>query len=159
MEHEIATLDASVDFMQLSPTICVELAAGLCTQDEIKDKYELTDEQWDRMKDSKFFKKMLKQAIEKLAGDMNAGARITLKSELMLEDALPVLDEIAHAKDLPSAARLDAIKQMAANAGRNKTNAEGGPGGSGFAINITVETGGGKPQEVAVNPAIEGETA
>lgn len=155
MESEIATLDDSVDFMQLSPTICVELAAGLSTQDDILNKYDLTEDQWSRMKKSPFFKKMLKQAIEKLSGDMNASARITLKSELMLEDALPVLDEIAHSKDLATAARLEAIKQMASNAGRNKTNAEGGPGGGGFAVNISINTRTG---EASAKPAIEGET-
>lgn len=157
MEHEIATQDDSVAFFQLSPTICAELAAGLTDQESVKEKYNLTDEQWTRMKESKFFKQMLKQAIEKMAGDLNAGARITLKSELMLEDALPVLDEIAHSKDIPTAARLDAIKQMSANAGRNKPNAEGGPGGSGFAVNISIQTrGDGEP--VRVEPALEGET-
>jgi len=157
MENEIATLDDSVDFMQLSPTICVELAAGLTTQDEILRKYNLTEDQWERMKKSPFFKKMLKQSIEKLSGDLNASHRITLKSELMLEDALPVLDEIAHSKDMATAARLDAIKQMAANAGRNKNGAEGGPGGGGFAVNISINTRDG---EVRARPeAIEGETA
>lgn len=125
----------------LSATICAELASGLSDIEGIKRRYELTDNQWNKLKKSPLFRGMLKEALRKFHGDLNAGKRITLKSEIALEDSIPLLHDWAHDPEIAVGNRLDAIKQMAILAGRTgkEQSAGAGPAGGGFSINITVQ--------------------
>lgn len=131
-----------LELKHLSATICAELAAGLSDAEGVREKYEITQPQWERLKTSKPFRNMLKDAIVEWSGDLNAGKRITKKSEIILEDSLHILYEIAHSDDKPSQQRIDSIKQMAQLAGRNTRDAAAGSGGEGRAvINIHIDTG------------------
>lgn len=154
-----AVLAPSLDLEHLSATICAELAAGLATAAEIRAKYQISQQQWDRLKKSPPFRAMLAEALGEWRGDINAGKRITKKSEIMLEDSLPVLYEIAHDKESPRQQRLDAVKAMGVFAGRTNSKGEGsaaqGGGSSGAVINITIETKDGERGGVT----IEGSTS
>lgn len=141
MSTEITEVDDSLDYTHLSPTICVELAAGLVTAGDVPQKYNLTPEQWERLKASKFFRQMLKDAGEKFTGDLGASRRITLKSEMLLEEALPVLDDIIHNKEGSTQSKIDSVKQLAVLAGRTQRAAEGGAAGAGFNVAIHINTG------------------
>lgn len=146
----------------LSANICAELASGLADVEGIKRRYELTDRQWEKLAKSPVFVSMLKEALRKWRGDMNAGKRITLKSEVALEDSIPLLHNWAHDPDVAISNRLEAIKQMAVLAGRTgKTDAApGGATGPGFNINIVVQ--GHERREVIVaksTPQLEAQDA
>lgn len=149
-------LPAELELSHLSATIVAELAAGLSTATAIREKYEISDEQWERLKSNRVFRGMLKEAFERLGGDTNAGRRITIKAEIALEDSIPVLYEVAHDKDIPTMARLKAIEQMESLTGRKAKEAGGGgPGGSGFQINIQIDSGNQQPQTVTIDaPAL-----
>lgn len=150
--------DTSLDLSSLNAHIAMELAAGLSEAADVRERYGITDDQWIVLAKNRVFRAMLKDAIEKLRGDLNAGRRITMKSEIALEDSIPELYEMAHSSDVPAASRVESIKTLAQLAGRNMKGE--GPtaaaGNNGFAINIQINTGT-EQRTVAVEstPAIE----
>ncbi len=135
--------DVALDLSSLSAHIANELAAGLSDAEAIRARYDITAEQWETLKNNRVFREMVKDALIRLSGDLNAGKRITLKSEIALEDSIGTLYIMANDSEVPAAARVEAVKTMAALAGRNmKGDNNGGPaGGPGFAINIQINTG------------------
>jgi hypothetical protein len=138
-----AVLAEPLDLEHLSATICAELASGLSDGAGIRDKYNISQAQWDTLKRNPTFRKMLTEAYQDWHGDMNAGKRITKKAEIMLEDSLPVLYSIAHDQESPRQQKIDSIKQMAVLAGKTNSKgeaAQGAVGPSGAVINITVVT-------------------
>jgi len=149
----------SLELSSLSANICAELAAGLTDAEGVKKRYELTENEWRKLKASPVFRSMLKESLRKFHGDMNAGRRITVKSEIALEDSIPLLHNWAHDGDIAISNRLDAIKQMTVLANRTgRQDAQGaGPGGSGFNVNIIVQ-GHDRHEEIEVtsNPVLEG---
>ncbi len=145
MEHNLAVQDDQLELAHLSATICAELAAGLADAEDIKEKYEISEVQWRKLKSSSFFRSMLKEALTKFAGDMNAGKRITMKAEILLEDAMPVLHGIVHDSEGASSNKLDAVKQLTVLAGKaGNQNQKGGAIGAGFNVVMHINTGDGK---------------
>lgn len=157
MSQELAVQNDQLGLSHLSASICAELAAGLADAEGIRAKYELTDEQWKKLSINPAFRNMLKDALERFTGDMNAGRRILLKAEILLEDSLPVLDAIIHDKEGASSNKLDSIKQLtqlAQKGGRGEGSGAGG--GTGFDVQIHINTGGGNeavPHVVIDQPA------
>jgi hypothetical protein len=146
MSTDIVPLDFDLELKHLSATICAELAAGLADVDGVKRKYDIGDSQWDLLKKSPMFRNMLREALGKFSGDMNAGKRITVKAEIALEDSIPAVYSMVHDREIPSATRLDSVKTLAMLAGRTQKTAENGGGGggggsSGVSINIKIQTG------------------
>lgn len=143
--NELAVQDDQLNLSHLSATICAELAAGLADVEGIKDKHELSDAQWDRLKATPAFRNMLKDALQKLSGDMNAGKRIMMKAEILLEDSLPVLDRVIHNNDGSTQSKIDSIKQLTILAGKTgKIDGEGFNIGQGFNVSIHINTGEGR---------------
>ena len=146
---ETALIPAEDDYLSLShlsATICAELAAGLTDADGIKRKYELTEGQWRKLKGNDMFRAMLKDALIKFKGDIGAPARIKMKAEILLEDSLPVLDSIVHAKDGGAGTKLEAVKQLtvlAEKSGGGKGAEKGEMTGAGFNVSIHINTGEG----------------
>lgn len=153
MSTEIMSADDQLDYTHLSPTICVELAAGLISPTDVPAKFNLTDDQWERLKKTKFFIRMLQEAGEKFAGDLGAGKRITLKAEMLLEESLPVLDAMIHNLDGSTQSKLDSIKQLSVLAGRTQRQVEMGGGGPGFNVQIHINTGEEKQNPVIIEAA------
>ena len=148
----LAVQNDNLGLEDLSATICAELAAGLSDAAGIKDKYDLSDAQWNKLKRAPAFRSMLKEAIQDWSGDLNAGKRITKKAEIMLEDSLEVIYGIAKNSETPSQHRLESTKQMAALAGRNAKEAAGASGGDNRAvINIIIDSGKSEPQTVTID--------
>lgn len=136
--------EAHLDLSSLSAHIATELAAGLSDASAIRERYGIDEAQWDVLKRNTVFREMLREAFTKLRGDLNAGKRITLKAEVALEDSIPQLYLMAHDAQIPAASRVESIKTMAALAGRNMKGEAvigAGAGGTGFAINIQINTG------------------
>lgn len=145
MASELAVRDDQLGLSHLSATICAELAAGLADAEGIKEKYELTDPQWNKLKVNPAFRSMLRDALQKFAGDIGSAARIKMKAEILLEDSLPVLDKMIHDKESGAGPKLDSIKQLAVLA--EKTGGgkgeKGGASGTGFNVGIYINTGEG----------------
>ena len=136
----------------LSPTIAAELAAQLSSPDTIRKRYCLTTEQWKKLTKSPVFREMVKEQLRNFRGDMAAGKRITVKAEILLEDAMPELYHIAKDSKVPSAERVNAIKQLGELAGRGKQgNLPAGSGGGGFVLNINI----GKDKGITINGTAE----
>jgi len=124
----------------LHAQIAAELAAGLCDADGAKERYGISDAQWELMRSNPTFRAMLTEALQTWGGELNAGQRITKKSEIVLEDAIPILDSIAHSPDIHPSVRIEAIKQMESLTGRKTKEAVGG-GGVGFTLQINIGDG------------------
>lgn len=157
MSSEIAALDDGLDYSHLSPTICVALAAGLVEPCDVPGRYNMTDAQWGRLKKSKVFIRMLKEAGEKFSGEIGTGRRITLKSEMLLEDALPILDTILHNPDGSPQSKIDSIKQLSVLSGRNnRVQSEDSTAAPGFNVAIHINTGDSvAPDPVVVVPTTD----
>jgi hypothetical protein len=85
------------------------------------------------------FRGMLADALKTFRGPLNAGARITKKAEVLLEDAMPDLYDMAKARETPSSERIKAIQTLADLAGRGKSATPAAPGtGGGFTLNINI---------------------
>jgi hypothetical protein len=134
----LPSTDASVSLDALSAHIVTELAAGLSNAAAIRERYGITDAQWKTLASSSIFRNMLAEAIRKVGGDMNAGARIQLKADLVLEDSIPVYDGMIHDKNIPAQARIDAGKLLKELAGRGAKSNDTGGGGGGFVLNINL---------------------
>ena len=149
METALAVQDDQLTLGHLSATICAELAAGLADADGIMAKYEISQAQWQKLKSAPAFRNMLKDALRKFQGDIGAPARIKMKAEILLEDSLPVLDGIIHDKEGAVGNKIDSVKQLAILAEKtgNKSNERGGASGTGFSVNIHINTGEGQEAE------------
>lgn len=143
--------DVGLDLAHLNAHIAAELAAGLSDAATIRERYGISQAQWDMLRVNPAFRHMLGDAVQKLQGDFNAGKRITMKSEIALEDSIPVLYEIANDRDAQSAARVDAVKTMAALAGRNTKEGAPGASGGGFSISINFAGENGKAGKVVID--------
>lgn len=145
MHTDLVVPDDQLGLSHLSATICAELAAGLTDAKGIKAKYELTDSQWNKLKVNPVFRNMLKEALGNFQGDMNAGKRIMLKAEILLEDSLPILDKLVHSTEGSTQSKLDGIKQLTVLAGKaGKVDNKGNNVGQGFNVIIHIETGSEK---------------
>jgi hypothetical protein len=130
MSTDLMIPNDDLDLTHLSATIAAELAAGLTTKDDVMVKYSLTDVQWEKLRNNKVFRSMLKDALIQFTGDMNAGRRIILKSEILLEDA-----------EGSSQSKIDSIKQLTVLAQKTGGPKEGAAAGGGFSVNIHIRTG------------------
>lgn len=130
--------DASCDISALNAHIATELAAGLSDAPAIRERYGITAAQWDRLKKSPQFRAMLAEAIRTWQGDLNAGARIQKKADIVLEDAIPAYDGMIHAKDIAARDKIEAGKLLAALAGRTAKTEGGAAPGGGFTLNINL---------------------
>lgn len=132
--------ETSLPLDALKATIAMELAAGLCDAAGARERYKISEAQWSILKRNATFRSMLKEAVERLAGDMNATNRIKLKADVLLEDNLKVLDEIANDRDAMSMARIKAIEVTAGLAGKGPSaqKATEGGGGNSFSLNIVI---------------------
>lgn len=142
--------DTALPLDALKASIVMELAAGLTDADGVKERYGISEAQWAILRRTPIFRQMLKEAIERLGGDTNAGARIKLKADVLLEDNLGVLDQIANDREVQSQARIEAIKTMAQLTGRQ--NKEAVQGGGGGAFNLQIVIGGAPTVTVSGTP-------
>lgn len=147
--------DTALPLDALKATIAMELAAGLATADSVKERYGISEAQWSILRRTPLFRQMLKEAIERLAGDTNAGARIKLKADVLLEDNLGVLDEIANDRDAQSQARIEAIKTIAQLTGRTQKEATQGGGAGAFNLQIVIGEQAVNVTGTATRPALE----
>lgn len=130
----------SCDLSALSAHIAAELACGLSDAPEVRRRYNISDEQWDILKNSVPFRQMLAEAITQWRGDLNASARITKKAEIVLEDAIPAYDLMVHDANVPAQSRIDAGKLLAQLAGRmSKESGSAAVPGGGFVLNINLK--------------------
>lgn len=132
--------DTQLSLSALSAHIVSELAAGLSDAAACRERYGISQKQWDQLKKSPVFREMLTEAVKKFRGDLNAGVRIQMKADIVLEDAIPAYDAMIHSKEVPAQSKIDAGKLIAQLAGRNSKPGEiGAPvAGSGFTLNINL---------------------
>ena len=141
MSTELTTPDLT--FGDLSATVAAELAAGLSSAETIRKRFGLSLPQWKQLTQNEYFRGMVKESLRAFQGDLNAGKRITLKAEIMLEDSLADLYGIVKDKAIPSGERIKAVQTMADLSGRNSKNATdpNAPKVAGFTLNINVGDG------------------
>jgi hypothetical protein len=141
MSTELTTPELT--FGDLSATVAAELATGLSTAETIRKRFGLSVPQWKMLTQNDYFRGMVKESLRAFQGDLNAGRRITLKAEVMLEDSLADLYGVIKDKAVPSGERIKAVQALADLAGRNSKNAAdpNAPKVSGFTLNINIGDG------------------
>jgi hypothetical protein len=141
----------SLELKDLSSIVAAELAAELSSPENIRKKFGITKAQWDVLRANPMFRGMVKDALKTFRGELAAGARITRKSEILLEDLLGDLYSIAKSETTPSSERINAVKQLAELSGRGKNSdpKQLQPQTGGFTLNIAF--GGEKSISIAAN--------
>jgi len=139
MTTDVAIQETLLEMENLSPLICVELAAGLSTVEGVMEKYKITEAQWLRLKENPTFKTMMKEATLTFAGDLNAGKRIVKKAEILLEELLPTMFKLASAPEASTGTVVDIVKQLKEIAGIGGRNGGQGGGGAGPGFNVQIE--------------------
>jgi hypothetical protein len=146
--------DTTIDLGDLKASIAAELASGLATPEGIRKRYGFTLAQWNILRTNPLFRGMLAEAVRSFSGPLQAGARITRKAEVMLEDSLPELFHMIKDDGTPSSERIKAVQTLADLAGRSGKSAAqpdpNAPKQAGFTLNINLD--GGK------NVVIQGST-
>lgn len=136
--------ETAIELGDLKASIAAELAAELSEPEDIRKRYGLTIAQWNKLKSNPMFKGMVLDALKTFRGPLAAGARITKKAEIMLEDSMVDLYTIIKNDQTPSDSRIKAINQLAELAGRGKGVAGADPNApkvAGFTLNINVGDG------------------
>ena len=139
MTTDVAIRNTELDLVHLSPLICMELAAGLSTPEGVREKYEISEDQWLRLRQNDTFLKMMKDATLTFSGDMNAGARILKKAEIILEEAIPILHKMMTAPEASTGTVIDVVKQLREIAGIGGRNGAGGGKAAGAGFNVQIE--------------------
>ena len=135
----IPETEASCSLAALNAHIAAELAAGLSDAAAVRERYGISEAQWETLKRSPTFRHMLGEAVRTFRGDLNAGNRIQKKADIVLEDAIPAYDSMIHNSTIPASERVNAGKLIAQIAGRTaKTEGGGGVAGTGFVLNINL---------------------
>lgn len=143
MQVQLPQADASVDLSHLNAHIAHELALGLSDAVSIRNRYGITNAQWDHLKRNPTFRSMLAEAIREFQGDQNARQRIKLKADIILEDAIPAYDKMIHNEACPASERINAGKLLAQLAGHNAKEGVVAAAGGGFTLNINLDGGRG----------------
>jgi hypothetical protein len=135
---EVPGTEVPLDLLSLQGQLVAELAAGLSDAATIRKRYNISAKQWEMLRENQLFRSMLADALRKWRGDTNASQRITLKAEMVLEDAIPAYDKIIHDPESGPAAKIEAGKLLSALAGRNAKESAPSGAGSGFTLNINI---------------------
>jgi len=136
----MAKLPALLDDAGIS-RLAREVARDIKELPDILATFKLTDEQFDRIVDSKFFQTRLNEEVQLWnASDAPAiNKRIETKAATMVEDCLLEVYALVHDREQPLAAKVEALKWAArmAGLGEAKTGASDGGG-----VKITINVGG-----------------
>lgn len=108
----IAPYGVNLQLQDLCAQIAMELAAGLSSPENIKKRYEISDEKWDQLRTNDTFRAMVADAVQELQGDLNAKKRIQLKAAMAVEDNMLELVSMINDDSLPAAARIDAHRHL-----------------------------------------------
>jgi hypothetical protein len=139
MTTDVAIRDTLLELEHLSPLICMELAAGLADAEGVREKYNISEEQWLRLRENPTFVAMMKEAALAFSGDMNAGKRITKKAEILLEESLPILHRLMTSPEASTATVIDVVKQLTILAEKGPKAGKDGAGGIGPGFNVQIE--------------------
>lgn len=131
----------------LSAQLAIELAAGLSSEETLRERYGLDMSAWQDLTDHPTFKSMLSEAHKTLTGDLNAKNRIKLKASVAFEDTIPTIYNMAHDVKVPAASRLEAAKILSRVGGVDAQH-ENTVGGTGFSISINL---GSSNQPITIN--------
>lgn len=134
--------------------IAMELAIKMLPVSEILTRFNLSANQLKLMLKDAAFKSMVLQFRTDWEAAENVRERVRLKSGVALEDSIPQLYTIAHDADTTPAARIDAIKQLAAlaDAVPRKDSNE-----TASRFSVTINLPSGEPVQIEAPAAIEGE--
>ncbi len=150
MPKDVAIRDTELDFVHLSPLICMELASGLSTVDGVCAKYDISPEQWLRLKDNPTFTSMMREMTTAFAGDLNAGKRVVKKAEILLEEALPIMHRLMKSPDASTGTVVDIVKQLKEIAGIGGRYGGQGSGNVGPGFNVQIEIHGTDKKGVTI---------
>lgn len=146
----IPEMDLTLPLTSLKAQVAMELAAKLSDAKAIRERYGISDGQWEVLRRNPTFRTMVVEAIQNLQGDLNSAKRVKLKAGAALEDSVLTLYAMAHDPELPAAARIEAIKVIRDLSGFAAKEGGGQQAGPGFSININFSDNGANERNVTL---------
>ena len=100
------------EFNSLAPKLAAEIGSGLLSTQDILDRYSLTPVQLRHIIQDSTFRSMVRDFKQSWNESLNAKERIRVKSQLAVEEALPIIYEIVLDPVLNPTARIDAFRRL-----------------------------------------------
>lgn len=139
---------------KLSAHMAAEIAAQLSDADTIRERYGISDAQWEVLRKSPAFRNMVEESLKQFSGDLNATARVKLKSGIALEDTIEDLYQMVKSPDTPAPSRVEAAKFLSRISGADKeiNGNDINSAGEGFSISIYIgDSNNDKPVTIQDN--------
>jgi len=91
--------------------LVLDLALGVDSLQDILDRYDLNNEEYNALSTTPAFRRDLAQAIKDIRED---GLSFSTKARIQAETYLPILDEMVNSLETPASVRLEAIRSTVA---------------------------------------------
>ena len=115
-----------------------EIAFNHRELDDVLKMFELTQEQWEKIKKDPRFEKLLRGEIEAWESAANTTQRSELKMASMVEESLPELYACLHDRSTPLSARVELFKALKQGGGIGASEKGGGEQSERFSITINL---------------------
>ena len=121
-----------------------EMARDIFPLKDILTRFQLTEEQFESVADSKFFQVRLAEEVQlwTASDPLSIAKRIETKAATLVEDCLLEVYALIHDRNQPMAAKVEALKWAARMAGMGE--AAGAKGNSDGQVRITINVGSTK---------------
>lgn len=122
------------------PTLPIEIALKTATVPEICEAYNLTREDWERLRQDPVFLSEVKQAVDALKKE---GVSFKMKARLQAEELLGTAWKLIHSPhdDVAPAVKADLLKFIIRCAGLSEEKSQGAVN-NGTALQINIDLGG-----------------
>lgn len=133
-----AVPDGAPDYLQVTSSLAMELAADLTEPSEIFARHGFSPEMAVELLQNDHFKKLIVEAKAEWSADSNITERIRLKAQMALEELLLPTFTLAKDPRVPPPSRTDAVKLFERLSLVSKSVEDGGGGGPRFILSINV---------------------
>jgi len=139
----LKNLSDTEEHEQFIRSLAMEIAKDMDELEDILKRFGLDRAQFDEITSTRFYKAAWAQAVKDWNSAGNAKERTRLKSQILLENAMPELYADMLNKDYSLAARADLFAKFSKIAGYDANTVPNPNGGEMF--NITINLGAEKP--------------
>ncbi len=120
-------------------SIAREIGRDIFPFEDVLRSHNVTDAEWQMLAQNRSFLQMIREERELWNSSLTTRERVDLKTLVMVEEALPAMYELMHAKNEPAAARVAAFTALQKGAGIGVQGV--GATDTGGRVSITINMG------------------
>lgn len=119
-------------------SLAIEMARGINDSDEILERFSLSKEDFEHIARSRMFQSLLEQAVKEWGSASNTAERVKIKTQALIEEALPAMFAELRDDKHPLSSRADLFGRLARIGALGNAPAGAGNTGDVFKININL---------------------